>query len=100
MAKYFMSWEVDASRAPVDPKERGALWSGMVEIVRQQIRDGITTDWGCFAGETRGYSIGSSDRTALDMSKTLQQFYPFITFEVHEVMSIDDIGELAKSMTE
>ena len=99
MTKYFMTWEVDPSKAPVDPKERGALWGGMVEMVKQEIRDGITSDWGCFVGETRGYSVGG-DQSALDLAKTLQQFYPFVTFNVHEVLSVDDIGEVAKSLTE
>lgn len=98
MPKYFMTWEVDPSRAPVDPKERGALWSGMVEMVKQQMKDGTTLDWGCFTGETKGYSVGS--QSAVDLAKTLQQYYPFVIFEVHEVMSVDDIGELAKSLTE
>ena len=99
MTKYFMTWEVDPSKAPLDPKERGALWSGMVEVVKQQIADGITSDWGCFVGETRGYSVGG-DQSAVDLAKTLQQFYPLITFDVHEVLSIDEIGEVAKSLTE
>jgi len=98
MSKDFMTWEVDPSKAPVDPKERGALWSGMVEMIKQQMKDGTTLDWGCFVGETKGYSIAS--RTAVDLAENLQQFYPFITFQVHEVMSADEIGEVAKSMTE
>ena len=98
MPKYFMTWDVDPSKAPVDPKERGALWSGMMEIIKQQIRDGITSDWGCFVGETKGYSVG--EQSDIDLAKTLQQFYPLVTFEVHQVMSVDDIAEVAKSLTE
>ena len=98
MPKYFMTWEVDPSRIPTDRKERGALWSGMVEMVKQEIKDGTTSDWGCFVGEPRGYSIG--EESALDLSKSLQQFYPFITFQVHQVMSADEAAELAKSLME
>ena len=98
MPKYFMTWEVDPTRVPTDPKERGALWSGMVEMVKQEIKAGITSDWGTFVGEARGYSIG--EQSVLDLSKTLQQFYPFVTFQVHQVMSVDEVAELAKSLTE
>jgi len=98
MPKYFMTWEVDPNRAPVDPRERGVLWNGMVDMVKQQLKDGTTIDWGCFAGEAKGYSIGNQN--AVDLAKTLQQFYPFITFQVHHVMSVDEIGEVAKSMSE
>ena len=98
MPKYFMTWEVDPTRVPTDPKERGALWSGMVEMVKQEMKAGITSDWGAFVGEARGYSIG--EQSVLDLSKTLQQFYPFVTFQVHQVMSVDEVAELAKSLTE
>jgi len=96
MPKYIVTWEIDPTRVPTDLKERGILWSGMVEMVKQEIRDGITSDWGVFVGETRGYSIGG--QSGLELAKSLQRFYPFITFEVHQVMSIDEVDELAKFM--
>ena len=98
MPKYFMTWEVDPTRVPIDLKERGGLWGGMVEIVKQEIKDGITTEWGCFVGESKGYSVG--EQSAIDLAKTLQQFYPFVTFEVHQVMTIDEMAEVIQSMTE
>ena len=98
MPKYFMTWEVDPTRVPIDLKERGGLWGGMVEIIKQEIKDGITTDWGCFVGESKGYSVG--EQSEIDLAKTLQQFYPFVTFEVHQVMTIDEMAEVIQSMTE
>ena len=97
MPKYFMTWEVNMDKAPADPKERGALWLGMTEMIKQQMKEGTTLDWGCFVGETRGYSIGGQDYIAL--SNNLQQYFPYITFEVHQVMSIDDVAEVSKSLT-
>ena len=38
MAKYFITWEVDPNRAPVDPKERGAAWLMMAEMVKKDIQ--------------------------------------------------------------
>jgi hypothetical protein len=97
MPKYLITWETDPDRVPLDLKERGALWQGMVAAVKQQMADGVTTDWGMFPGEGRGYAIGES--SALEMSKLLQQFYPFVIFEAHEVLSIDDLDEMAKSLS-
>ncbi len=98
MPKYLTTWETDPSRVSVDPKERGAMWGAMVAMVKQQMSDGITTDWGVFVGENRGYAIG--ENSALEISKLLQQFFPYITFETHELLSIDEMGELAKSLAE
>ena len=98
MPKYFMTWEVDPTRVPTDAKERGAMWSMMLETVKQDIKEGREEDWGCFAGEASGYAI--SERSEIDLAKDLQRFYPFVTFKVHQVMSVDEMAEVAKSMTE
>ena len=98
MPKYFMTWEVDPTRAPTDPKERGAMWAGMLELIKQDMKEGKVSEWGSFVGEGRGYSIG--EQSLLDLSKDLQRFFPFVSFEVHQVMSIDEVDELAKSMME
>ncbi len=98
MPKYLISWEVDPSRVPLDLKERGALWLGMVSMIRQQISDGVTTDWGAFVGENKGYSVGETSE--IELAKLLNQFYPYVLFEVHQVASIDDLAEVAKSLAE
>lgn len=74
------------------------MWGAMADTVRQDIAEGKTTDWGCFTGETKGYSV--SDQDDVDLAKDLQRFYPFVTSKVFPVMSIDQITELAHSLTE
>ena len=98
MPKYFMTWEVDPTRAPTNPKERGTMWAGMVELIKQDMKEGKISEWGSFVGESRGYSI--SELSLLDLSKNLQRFFPFVTFQVHQVMSIDELAELTKSLME
>jgi len=98
MPKYLVLWEVDPTRAPADAKERGAMWSMMVDQVKQDLAEGREEDWGCFVGETRGYTI--DERSEVELAEDLQRFYPFLSFEVHQVMSIDEIAEVAKSLTD
>jgi hypothetical protein len=98
MPKYFMTWEVDPTRVPTDLKERSALWGGMMEMIKQQMKDGTTTEWGSFVGEARGYSVG--EQSEKELVKTLQQFYPFVTFQVHRVMTVDEMAEVIKSLAE
>lgn len=96
MAKYFMLWEVDTSKVPISPQERGAAWTMMVNMIKQDMKDGKITDWGCFAAETRGFAV--STQTDVELAKNLQRFYPFITFDVHQVVTIDQVAEVAKSL--
>jgi hypothetical protein len=98
MPKYLVLWEVDPSRAAVDAKERGALWSGMIDMVKQDIADGTMLDWGCFVGETNGYTI--SDESEVELGKDLQRFFPFLTFTVKQIASLDQIAEVARSLAE
>jgi hypothetical protein len=46
MGKYLVLWEVDQTKIPIDPKERGEGWSLLMALVRQDIEKGITKDWG------------------------------------------------------
>lgn len=47
-----MLWEVDQTKIPIDPKERGEGWSFLMAMVRQDIEKGLTKEWGAFLGET------------------------------------------------
>ena len=98
MGKYLILWEVDPTRIPTDPRERGMLWLGMMETVRKQINEGSTIDWGCFVGDSSGYAIGEQDD--VELCNRLQTFVPFVKFTVRHVMSIDQMSEVAKALTE
>lgn len=98
MAKFLILWELDDSRAPLDAEERGTMWGAMVDMIKEDMASGGTTDWGCFVGETKGYTVAESDEVELAVG--LQRFYPFVTFKVFPVMSIDQMTEVAHSLTE
>ncbi len=44
MAKHLLIWNLDASRVPVDPKERGAGWEMLMAMVKQDMEKGIVKD--------------------------------------------------------
>ena len=98
MPKYLVLFELDNSKVPIDPKERGAAWSAMLDMVKQDIKEGVTIDWGTFIGETRGYAI--HEASEMELEKRLQRYVPFVTFKAHRIMSVEQIAELAKSLTE
>jgi hypothetical protein len=97
MPKYLMTWELDSNKIPLNPKERGAAWLAMTNMIKENIKAGKTTDWGNFIGETRGYAIGTM--TELELGKHLQQFIPYVKFEVHQVVDVDHVADMAKSLT-
>ena len=97
MGKYMLLWELDTTRLPVSPKERGTTSLPMVEMVKQDIKKGITKDWGIFVGEDCGYSV--VEGTELEVMNLLQRFVPFVRFKVHPVGSITQVEEMLKALT-
>ncbi len=96
MARYLLLWEVDETRIPINPKERGAGWAAMMKMVRQDRERGLTKDWGAFVGENRGYSI--AEGSDLEVMKSLQQYVPFVRFQVHPIASEDLVNEEIKAL--
>ena len=97
MPKYLNLWEVDNSRMPTDPNERAALLGKQLEMTKKMLDEGQITDWGIFAGGGAGYAIGEG--TEADMLKRTMPFMPLIKFQVHPVLSIDEVAQVMKSMT-
>ena len=97
MGKYLVLWEVDQSKIPIDPKERGEGWSFLMAMVRQDIEKGITKDWGSFVGDTKGYSI--NEGTEVEVMNALQQYVPFCTYQVHPIATESQVNEMIKALT-
>jgi len=97
MARYLLLWEVDQTKIPINPKERGAGWGALMNMVRQDREKGLTKDWGAFVGESRGYAV--NEGSELEVMKALQQYVPFVRFQVHPIASESQVNEMIKGLT-
>jgi hypothetical protein len=97
MGKYLVLWEIDRSRVPVDAKERGTAWGLLMEMVKKDIKAGITKDWGSFVGETNGYVV--SEGTEVEIGNALMQYAPYVSFKTHPIASVDQVGDIIKKMS-
>ena len=98
MGKYLVLWELDNTRIPIDPKERGEAYGLFMAMVRQDIEKGITKDWGSFVGEGGGYTV--FEGTELEVMKTLEQYVPYCKYKIHPVASESQDNELVKALSE
>ena len=96
MGKYLVLWEVDHSKIPIDPNERGQGWSLLMAMVRQDLESKVTKDWGAFLGESQGYSI--FEGSEMEVMNALQQYVPFCIFEVHPIATESQVNEMIKAM--
>ena len=97
MGKYLVLWEVDRTRIPIDPKERGAGWGLLMAMVRQDIEKGISKDWGAFVGEMNGYAV--AEGTELEVLNMVQQYAPYVIFKVHPIASESQVNEMIKALS-
>jgi len=97
MGKYLMLWELNSSLIPANPQERGQGYAALMAFIEQDIERKITTDWGCFVGEARGYTI--VEGSEVDISKMVQQYSPFCQFSTHPIASFDQINEMVQFLT-
>jgi hypothetical protein len=97
MGKYLVLWELDQTKIPIDPKERGAGWSMFMAMVRKDFEKGITKDWGGFVGENKGYTI--AEGTELEIGNILQQYVPFCIFKVYPIATEGQINQMIKALT-
>jgi len=97
MGKYLMLWEIDTTKIPVSPKERGAGWNVLMGMVKQDIKKGLNKDWGAFVGEINGYAV--IEGTEIEVMNALQQYSPFVHFKVHPIASVSQVDEMIKALT-
>ena len=95
MAKYLINWEADISRWSTDPKERATMSIKMAEGIKQNMKEGRIRDWGLFVGGVAGYAVVEGN--APDVYKDLRQDYPYVTYKVQQVLSLDEALEVWKS---
>jgi len=69
----------------------------LMNMVRQDREKGIGKEWGAFIGESRGYCVYEGQE--LEVMKALQQYVPFVKFQIHPVASENQINEMIKGLT-
>ncbi len=96
MGKYLMLWEIDASRLPISRKERAAGWKVLLNFIKEDIKEGMTLEWGSFVGELRGFSILEGDELKINIQ--LQRYAPFVTFKLHSITGVEQAEQLVEEM--
>jgi hypothetical protein len=99
MTKFYMTWELKSEAIPEDPEDAAKLWLAQLDMIKDQFKKGITTDWGIFAGELRGYSV-SGDTTEDKLHALLLQWSPYVKFKVKTVLTVDQTIAAVKQSIE
>jgi hypothetical protein len=97
MGKYLVLWEVDETRVPVSRQERGAGWSALMDMIKQDMQKGMMKDFGVFVGEHRGFAV--NEGSEVEIGNLVQKYVPFIRFKLHAVASVSQLGEILEALS-
>jgi hypothetical protein len=98
MTKFLLLWETDISRAPLDPKERLAGWTTLLNMIKDDLESGKLKDWGEFPGEHAGYAI--VEGTEQDVLTGTERYVPYVRFETHSVLSLSQVLGSMKALSQ
>ena len=97
MAKYLILWEVDLTRTPENPTERKTQWSGMIGMVKADLKAGKPVkDFGEFLGQDNGYFI--AEGTQQEIHDYTHKWVPFIKFQVRAVADADMVEKAIQTV--
>ena len=94
MPKFFMKWQIDTTKTPVNPEERMKLWLSMLEMVKADLEAGVIKDWGICGDASCGYAF--SELSAEDLYTALLKWMPYINFDIKPVLNVNQTIESIK----
>lgn len=94
MGRYLVLWETDMSRIPEDPKEQFALFSRIIDMLKEDIKNGLTKDFGMFFGGNEGYTI--DEGTEEEVTIGSMKYSPYIKCKVCPIISIEQLDNIMK----
>ena len=95
MGKYLVLWEVVPGTVPLNAKEAGPAFLALTDMVKADMKKGVTKDWGAFVGGLKGYAI--DEGTEVEVMNEMLQYSPHIKFEVHAVASVEQVAQAMKA---
>lgn len=99
MTKFFVKWWVNVELLPKTPQEVGKLQLPMLEMVKADVSDRRTIDWGQFGSGACGYWI--TEMSEQEIFGKMLKYLPVIGFELSPVLSVDQtIDEVKKAAAE
>ena len=97
MGRYLNLWEFDMSRMPVDPKGQFELHAKLIGMLKEDMKNGITKDFGMFLGGNSGFAI--DEGTEEEVFMVVAKYSPYIKSTIHPILStkqLEDVMETFK----
>ena len=90
MTKFITLFELDRTRIPDSPEEQMQYFTMLQDMVKEDMKNGRTRDFGAFVGDLGGFIIREGTEQEIEME--IIKYYKFITN--HRTYAFLDTGQL------
>jgi hypothetical protein len=95
MSTYFILYKVNTALPPnPDPKAQAQQLQGFLDSMKGFLKSGILKEIHSYVEGGGGYGI-SGDVSKEQLNKSLNSWFPFVTFEVYETIPATRVLEIA-----
>jgi hypothetical protein len=96
MARSLILLKFNMEKFPTDSNEIRKILSPMLTMTEKDLQEGKLKDWGYFVGANGAYAV--SEQSAEEIAQVAMQMQPYVTFEVHQVLTANQVGQVVKSL--
>ena len=89
MPKFYIRWELDPTKIPLDPEERTKHYLKMLDMVKADLKAGVLKDWGMCSDASGGYAF--SELSEVDLYTALLKWMPYVDFDIKPVLDVDQV---------
>jgi hypothetical protein len=97
VSKFHMLWRLNLTAPwPTEPQKYLEFQEKLWAVIDDLMKKGLVKDYGIFPDGATGYVIGEGD--VLDVYRSVSMFLPYVSSEVHDVISFEKQKEITRAL--
>lgn len=95
MTKFLTLWEIDRSKIPDSPEEQLQYWTMLLNMIKEDMKNGKTIGFGEFVGGFKGYVIREGTEQEIHME--ISKYAKFTNHKTFPFLEVNELEEMLKS---
>ncbi len=98
MTKFLTLWELDRTRIPDSPEDQLKYYAMLLNMIKEDMKNGRTIGFGAFAGGFKGYVI--REGTELEIHMEISKYAKFTNYKTYPFLEVSQLEEMFKAQSE
>jgi hypothetical protein len=95
VTKFMTLWEVDRSKIPDSPEEQVQYWTMLLNMIKEDMKNGKTIGFGEFVGGFKGFVIREGTEQEIHME--ISKYAKFTNHKTFSFLEVSDLEEMLQS---